>query len=109
MNSKTICLLVALLLANVWDYGPIGWAFEPTKPVEVVVHTGAGGGSDLGRHGTSNGDRRAGSLPARYRAPPSRQPTVCARARTRGDCLHRPGTVKVALVLREETVVSPHC
>ncbi len=47
MNSKTICLLVALLLANVWDYGPIGWAFEPTKPVEVVVHTGAGGGSDI--------------------------------------------------------------
>ena len=47
MKRKQICFRVAALLG--WLVAiPAGvWAFEPTKPVEVVVHTGPGGGSDI--------------------------------------------------------------
>ncbi len=47
MKLKNFALAVALLLA--WFLGIPGqaWPFGPTKPVEVVVHTGPGGGSDL--------------------------------------------------------------
>jgi putative tricarboxylic transport membrane protein len=47
MKRKQFCFAVAGLLG--WLVAiPAGvWAFEPTKPVEVVVHTGPGGGSDI--------------------------------------------------------------
>ena len=47
MKRKQFCFGVAILLG--WFVAiPAGvWAFEPTKPVEVVVHTGPGGGSDI--------------------------------------------------------------
>jgi len=35
-------LLLALAMA-----APAAWAWAPTKPVEVIVHTGPGGGSDI--------------------------------------------------------------
>jgi putative tricarboxylic transport membrane protein len=39
---KTVLMAVALALA-----GASAHAFKPTRPIEVVVHTGPGGGSDL--------------------------------------------------------------
>ena len=47
MKGKQFCFRVAILVG--WFVAiPAGvWAFEPTKPVEVVVHTGPGGGSDI--------------------------------------------------------------
>ncbi|MGH7824883.1 MAG: Bug family tripartite tricarboxylate transporter substrate binding protein [Candidatus Binatia bacterium] len=47
MKSRRIQLIVALLLGWVLAIPGNGWAFEPTKPVEAVVHTGPGGGSDI--------------------------------------------------------------
>lgn len=47
MKRKSVQIIVALLAG--WAIALPGalQAFEPTKPVEVVVHTGPGGGSDL--------------------------------------------------------------
>ncbi|HET7365047.1 MAG TPA: tripartite tricarboxylate transporter substrate binding protein [Burkholderiales bacterium] len=40
---KTICMALAALVAA----APPAYAFKPTRPIEVIVHTGPGGGSDL--------------------------------------------------------------
>lgn len=47
MVRKSILPVVALLLTWLLIGPAHVWAFEPTKPVEVVVHTGPGGGSDI--------------------------------------------------------------
>ncbi len=49
MKQNRSCLLLVLVGAMVSDVaGPtITIAFEPTKPIEAVVHTGPGGGSDI--------------------------------------------------------------
>jgi putative tricarboxylic transport membrane protein len=49
MKRNRSCLLLVLVGAMVSDVaGPTSTiAFEPTKPIEVVVHTGPGGGSDI--------------------------------------------------------------
>jgi putative tricarboxylic transport membrane protein len=47
MKRKQIYFIAALLLGWVFAIPASVSAFEPTKPVEVVVHTGPGGGSDL--------------------------------------------------------------
>ncbi len=41
--APKIAFLIALSLAG----GAAAQGFKPTRPVEVVVHTGPGGGSDL--------------------------------------------------------------
>jgi putative tricarboxylic transport membrane protein len=38
---------MAVFLGWIAALGGYAWSFEPTKPVEVVVHTGPGGGSDI--------------------------------------------------------------
>ena len=40
---KTLCMALAALIA----VAAPAYAFKPTRPIEVVVHTGPGGGSDL--------------------------------------------------------------
>jgi len=40
---KTLCMALAALTVA----GAPAYAFKPTRPIEVVVHTGPGGGSDL--------------------------------------------------------------
>jgi len=40
---KTLCMALAALAVA----GAPAYAFKPTRPIEVVVHTGPGGGSDL--------------------------------------------------------------
>ena len=40
---KTLCMALAALAVA----APPAYAFKPTRPIEVVVHTGPGGGSDL--------------------------------------------------------------
>ena len=47
MARKHVHLIVALLLGSALTVSMAASAFEPTKPVEVVVHTAPGGGSDL--------------------------------------------------------------
>jgi putative tricarboxylic transport membrane protein len=47
MATKRSKFVVAVVLASLAAIPMAGRAFEPTKPVEVVVHTGPGGGSDL--------------------------------------------------------------
>jgi putative tricarboxylic transport membrane protein len=47
MATKRSKFVVALVLGWLVAMPVTGRAFEPTKPVEVVVHTGPGGGSDL--------------------------------------------------------------
>lgn len=47
MERKQLVLVVALLMMWLAVATAQVWAFEPTKPVEAVVHTGPGGGSDI--------------------------------------------------------------
>jgi putative tricarboxylic transport membrane protein len=47
MKRKQFDFRVAVLLGGLVMIPAGVWAFEPTKPVEVVVHTGPGGGSDI--------------------------------------------------------------
>src|SRR5919198_3444273 len=47
MAQKQVQPVAALLLGLALTVPLAAWAFEPTKPVEVVVHTAPGGGSDL--------------------------------------------------------------
>ena len=47
MERQQFHFTVALLLGWVFTIPVIVCAFEPTKPVDVVVHTAPGGGSDL--------------------------------------------------------------
>jgi len=47
MKLTRIYLTAAFVLGCTWSPGDFVWGFEPTKPVEVVVHTGPGGGSDI--------------------------------------------------------------
>ena len=47
MKRKQFDFRVAVLLGWLVMIPAGVWAFEPTKPVEVVVHTGPGGGSDI--------------------------------------------------------------
>lgn len=43
--SKTICAVTVAALAGFSGFAQAQW--KPTKPVEVIVHTGPGGGNDL--------------------------------------------------------------
>jgi putative tricarboxylic transport membrane protein len=45
MALRQFHFIAGLLLVLTMPAGV--WAFEPTKPVDVVVHTAPGGGSDL--------------------------------------------------------------
>jgi putative tricarboxylic transport membrane protein len=47
MARKQFHFAAAALIAWVVAFPVDNWAFEPTKPVEAVVHTAAGGGSDI--------------------------------------------------------------
>jgi putative tricarboxylic transport membrane protein len=47
MERKQVQFVIALLLGSVLAIPDSVWAFEPTRPVEAVVHTGPGGGSDI--------------------------------------------------------------
>jgi tripartite-type tricarboxylate transporter receptor subunit TctC len=63
MKQKTsLCIGIAILVATAADTPLSAQGFKPTKPVEGVVHTGPGGGSDiLARH---RGDDGEGKTPA---------------------------------------------
>jgi putative tricarboxylic transport membrane protein len=43
----TLYILITILVATAADAPLLAQAFKPTKPVEGVVHTGPGGGSDI--------------------------------------------------------------
>lgn len=47
MERKQFVFIVAFLLTWLSIAAVDVWAFQPTKPVEAVVHTGPGGGSDI--------------------------------------------------------------
>jgi putative tricarboxylic transport membrane protein len=47
MERKQLRFMIVLLLGWILPISGNALGFEPTKPVEVVVHTGPGGGSDL--------------------------------------------------------------
>src|SRR3989304_2417351 len=49
MKRSWCCLLLITSGFVLWGAGGIAHAaaFEPTKPIEAVVHTGPGGGSDI--------------------------------------------------------------
>src|SRR6185503_11153860 len=46
-DKQVLFATVALLVTLVCEGTALAQGFKPTKPVEVVVHTGPGGGSDL--------------------------------------------------------------
>jgi putative tricarboxylic transport membrane protein len=47
MERKQLRFMIVLLLGWILPISGNALGFEPTKPVEVVVHTGPGGGSDI--------------------------------------------------------------
>ncbi|HEU4341691.1 MAG TPA: tripartite tricarboxylate transporter substrate binding protein [Candidatus Binatia bacterium] len=47
MERKQLVFFVALLVTCLLTAAPQLRAFEPSKPIEAVVHTGPGGGSDI--------------------------------------------------------------
>ena len=47
MKLTTVGYVVVLLATLLQPFAALGQGFRPTRPVELVVHTGPGGGSDV--------------------------------------------------------------
>lgn len=64
MKAKGYLLCLGTAFLGLFALGS-AFAFQPTKPIEVVVHTGPGGGSDLFARAIADLLRKENLLPQR--------------------------------------------
>ena len=67
--EKRIAFAALLAWVALGAVHPAAWAqgYKPTRPVEVVVHTGPGGGSDVLARAVANMMEKEKLLPVRMR------------------------------------------